>query len=933
MSKLKKLLALTLALAMVLSVSAFAGYKADTYKDAASIDEDCEGAVELMYALDIMKGDDKGNFNPTATITRAEIAKMVYVILNYGKDDLGINYKGAKIFSDVEAGAWYEGYVNYCATIKLVQGRGNGTFGPNDPVTTAEAAKMLLTAIGYSAETRGYTGANWAQNVLSDASIIGLLKGYNYSTTGYAPRQWVAVMFENALLDALTFETMAPAVNGLLVNSSNTAYDYDYPTLGLKYFKVDTFSAVAIATEDAYIDGDDVASSDCVLFDNEVKLKETGIKAADLGQKYRVIYNVEDDYAYSVRSLSETAEARVLDMEVTVKHATSSNKAANKYLFTIDEMEAYFEAYEINVLKTGAETDDAVEYETITVDELRELIEDPNRAPNVVKAIDTDVDGKIDYLFVTEYDYGYVAEVSTSNKYGEYINVELVEDGELTFNGGENLYLEDCIITDDEIEEENIVKISWSIDSGKYVMEVLPMVEDVEYEEYDDDDLIFVLGGEEYQVAETESGNDWEEENYEVLLDEDYLGEELNVIYDGDLIVYMWETDSRYDNMDAVNAQLVLVLDANYEYSNNTIHEKNAITYMTIDEEVFTKAYQDGSELDFDEVAHLMDKEDSGKYDNDEADEDYTYEGRLFILHEGTKGRVYLEALDNDEINDQLSVKTSVLNGYVETEDELDATGKTVTYGDDKVAAGNKFFVGSFNSKGEAGYKVMTLEELGKGADEDAYAQILTQTNSKGTRTTVVGGYFFIDLVSDKGAGYLYIEKIGRVTADGRKIDVVFDDGTEKTITVDEDASDELAEDILYSYTYYVMDDAYVLTVVELPEQTAEIFDLDEDNYIWFIDDEDVKTKAELEDEVIAVLTIVIDRDQNQDVQPDEDLPIFDVEVDNIKFVDLKDLTLDMIEDDVDDKTYTQYTDYVFEAEDLLYVVVFEWMDTAQDME
>ena len=95
MSTFKKLLALTLALAMVLSVSAFAGYKADTYKDATGIDEDCEDAIELLYALDIMKGDANGNFNPTATITRAEVAKMIYVILNYGKDDKAVTYTGA----------------------------------------------------------------------------------------------------------------------------------------------------------------------------------------------------------------------------------------------------------------------------------------------------------------------------------------------------------------------------------------------------------------------------------------------------------------------------------------------------------------------------------------------------------------------------------------------------------------------------------------------------------------------------------------------------------------------------------------------------------------------------------------------------------------------------------------------------------------------
>ena len=112
MSTIKKLLALTLALAMVLSVSAFAGFSGSSYKDAASINGDCEDAIELLYALDIMTGDDKGNFNPEATITRAEVAKMIYVILNYGDDDKAVNYTGANIFSDVVKGAWYEGYVN-----------------------------------------------------------------------------------------------------------------------------------------------------------------------------------------------------------------------------------------------------------------------------------------------------------------------------------------------------------------------------------------------------------------------------------------------------------------------------------------------------------------------------------------------------------------------------------------------------------------------------------------------------------------------------------------------------------------------------------------------------------------------------------------------------------------------------------------------------
>ena len=63
MSTFKKLLALTLALAMVLSVSAFAGYSVDTYKDVANVTgatvttSAYKGAVKLAFTtFDLIKG-------------------------------------------------------------------------------------------------------------------------------------------------------------------------------------------------------------------------------------------------------------------------------------------------------------------------------------------------------------------------------------------------------------------------------------------------------------------------------------------------------------------------------------------------------------------------------------------------------------------------------------------------------------------------------------------------------------------------------------------------------------------------------------------------------------------------------------------------------------------------------------------------------------
>ena len=62
MKNLKKVLALVIALTMVLSTVAFASY-ADVDYEA-----DYAGAVELLSALNVLKGDENGNFNHKSRI-------------------------------------------------------------------------------------------------------------------------------------------------------------------------------------------------------------------------------------------------------------------------------------------------------------------------------------------------------------------------------------------------------------------------------------------------------------------------------------------------------------------------------------------------------------------------------------------------------------------------------------------------------------------------------------------------------------------------------------------------------------------------------------------------------------------------------------------------------------------------------------------------
>ncbi len=954
MSTFKKLLALTLALAMVLSVSAFAGtYSANTYKDAADIDKDAADAVELLYALDIMVGDENGNYNPTATITRAEMAKMIYVVLNYGNDDKAVNYTGAKIFSDVPAGIWYEGYVNFCATTKLVQGY-QGKFNPTAPITCAEAAKMILTAVGYSAEARGYTGANWAQNVLSDATILGLLDGYKYNTNTYAPRQWVAVMFQNMLLDCLTFDTMRPTFSGLLTSGSSTTIG-DYDTMGAKYYGLAEVVGTVIATYDAYIDSVEVKNSETTVPNGKTAkadeyevlvydgsevyaIRGTGLGAADLGQEYRMI--VKDstsskyDYtAYSVRSLSETAEARTLDMEVDVKYSTSSNKANNKYEFTIGEMTAVFEAYEINVLKSGVDQTSDGKPTTVNVDELRQMIKnDVNN--NIWKAIDTDADGKIDYFYVTEFDYAQITDVDTHSKYGDYIVAEdLSDDDKLTFNKETRLYTEDCIITEDELEEDNVVKYTWSLDDGQFVMEVLEVSEEIEYAARDSKNEIYELDGTDFMIADEAVPG-----IANGALKPGNLGDPMDYAYDGDLLVQVVPSDSNYTDMADVNAQLVLVTDVRNQYSNSTIREQNAIEYMTIDGETHVAGYQDATDyVQFSELAELEDIQDTTKYDDDKSDWEtitngkhgYNIHKRLFILHEGTKGRVYLERLSNegDDPNEQLDASTSILDGFDQgwngDADALDAEGTTAKLNGNKFAADLPFFYGYFDGNGEAVYKVITSAELEKACSQ-AYYQVLTLDNDRGTRTTVVGGYVFTpNMVSDEAEGYLFIDEILKETSKNYyKAMVTMDDGTEAEISIKKtELIGDYEEGYLYAYDYVVVDDYYKLTMVDVLDTNEEIEDFDDD-YVITDDNE-----YEMDDEVIAVVRVQVDRDENAD-EFDFERNAYDFDLVEWKFVAIEDLTAEMIADGEEPADgYVQFTDFVYEEDELMYVVVYEVMD------
>ena len=170
MKNLKRALSFALATVMLIGMMVV-GVSAASFGDADEIVN--TDAVNTMVALGIIKGKDNGNFDPEGIVTRAEMAKMICVALNGGKDP---NLAGGGLYADTK-GHWASGYIDYCTNMGIVSGDTAGNFNPDKTVTGTEAAKMILIALGYSAENEKFVNdANWALNINIVANTKDLYK-------------------------------------------------------------------------------------------------------------------------------------------------------------------------------------------------------------------------------------------------------------------------------------------------------------------------------------------------------------------------------------------------------------------------------------------------------------------------------------------------------------------------------------------------------------------------------------------------------------------------------------------------------------------------------------------------------------------------------------------------------------------------------------
>lgn len=108
---------------------------------AAFEDTDVKGwyhdGVHYCLETGVMNGRGEGLFDPEGTTTRGMLTVMLWrssgsPVVNYAMD-----------FRDVAEGTWYTEAVRWAASEQIVLGYGNGTFGPEAPVTREQMVTIL----------------------------------------------------------------------------------------------------------------------------------------------------------------------------------------------------------------------------------------------------------------------------------------------------------------------------------------------------------------------------------------------------------------------------------------------------------------------------------------------------------------------------------------------------------------------------------------------------------------------------------------------------------------------------------------------------------------------------------------------------------------------------------------------------------------------
>ena len=401
MRNLKKILALVLALVMSMSLMA----TANAFTDDANVDATYDEAVTVLSNLKVFQGYDDGSFQPKGSITRAEVAAIIYRIATGDVTDSQVGiYADYNKFDDVKSTSWYAGYVNYCANAEYIKGYDAKTFGPNDPVTGYQALAMILRAVGYD-KNGEFTGSSWQVQTAAVGKQLHITDNVSAGTlNSAATREVVAeILFRSILVPQVTY-TPALGYQSIGVSTSGnvwTGWFVDNASIG-----AETFGLAQTTGEITAIDYHDGLTVFTPVNDNNALITRDSVGVINTAADWTKIGYAA--YAYTVPTANAKTRTAVSDVVVTgdslgtstngTSFANLTNKNSGSF---ISEIATNVRYYYNGVACTAQKAATAAGNVGVKVD-----------------FIDNDEGGVTEVVAITDYTTAYVTAITNENNTG-----------------------------------------------------------------------------------------------------------------------------------------------------------------------------------------------------------------------------------------------------------------------------------------------------------------------------------------------------------------------------------------------------------------------------------------------------------------------------------------------------------------------------------
>lgn len=182
-----------------------------------------ETAVQNLVEMKVISGYTDGTFKAQNSISRAEMATILIKTIDKS------TYEDMKTmpFTDL-TGHWASNEITLAYSMDIVKGMTATTFAPESDVTYAQAATMILRALGH---TDASLGGTWPANYMAKATALGLFDQVDEDGRANIPanRGDVALMTSKvaqAIRDEYKEEQTEPTIphdNGKLANYSGRA--------------------------------------------------------------------------------------------------------------------------------------------------------------------------------------------------------------------------------------------------------------------------------------------------------------------------------------------------------------------------------------------------------------------------------------------------------------------------------------------------------------------------------------------------------------------------------------------------------------------------------------------------------------------------------------------------------------------------------------